>query len=133
MNVLDVKCLLDVERYRKINVAARAPGAVYPNAHDSSPQRNVGFLEQCVRRLPAVNFVERASGRVYLRIESGVPAWHDPAGLATALRDPDTAAGVNAVVPGALADNVPVRTPAPLLQVNANGRHEQTLGDWNAN
>ena len=45
MNVLDVKCLLDVERYRKINVAAKSPADVYPDAGAMAPGPQ--------RRLPA--------------------------------------------------------------------------------
>lgn len=132
MNVLNVKCLLDVERYRRINVEARTPDVVYAGPRDSAPQNNVAFLNQCVQRLSAVNFADSASGRIYLRIENGVPAWHDPAGLAQAMRDPETAAGIAAIAPKAMTDAMTVRTPGPLLGDQAAGKHGQTLGAWNA-
>ena len=62
LNVLDVKCLLDVERYRKINVDAASPAAVYPDRDAMAAEQNTRFLEACVQRLPAVNFAERATG-----------------------------------------------------------------------
>ena len=37
MNVLDVKCMLDVERYRKINVNAQRTEDVYPDHRAMAP------------------------------------------------------------------------------------------------
>jgi hypothetical protein len=101
MNVLDTKCLLDVERYRKINVDARDPAAVYPDADTMAPERNTGFLEECARRIPALNFVDRDNGRVYARLEAGQLRWADPQLLSSAIEDPDTRAGLLALAPRA--------------------------------
>ena len=38
MNILDIKRLIDVERYRKINVDARRPEDVYPDARAMAPE-----------------------------------------------------------------------------------------------
>jgi len=129
MNVLDVKGMLDAERYRKINVNARNPDEVYPGPHDMAPQRNTQFLAQCVSRLPAVNFADRRSGRVYLRIEAGRLSWRDAAALATAIADPETQAGIAAVMPQALqAGSAPV---SPRLLQDLIGRDRiHTLGNW---
>ena len=102
MNVLDVKCLLDVERYRKINVQARSPDEVYPDAGAMAPANNVAFLQECARSIPAINFVERDSGVVYARAEAGRICWADPAALAKALEDDATRAGLAALAPGGL-------------------------------
>jgi hypothetical protein len=51
LNVLDVKCLLDVDRYRKISVDARGPEEVYPGGTAMAPENNTQFLAECVRRL----------------------------------------------------------------------------------
>src|SRR5690606_13240734 len=37
MNILDVKAILDIDRFRKINVHAKAPEAVYPPPHAMRP------------------------------------------------------------------------------------------------
>jgi hypothetical protein len=52
MYILDIKRLLDVERFRKINVDARRADAVYPDAEAMAPERNLGFLLECARRFP---------------------------------------------------------------------------------
>ena len=59
LNVLDVKCLLDVDRYRKIDIDASGPDEVYPGGDAMGASRNMQFLAECVRRLPAVNFADR--------------------------------------------------------------------------
>lgn len=125
LNVLDVKGLLDVDRFRKINVDARAPEEVYPGGDAMAPAHNTRFLAECVARLPAVNFAARASGRVYARTESGRLAWTDPEALARAVADPETRAGILAVAPDALGPHAPPRGSATL-----RGADFHTLGQW---
>lgn len=128
MNVLDVKGLLDVERYRKINVEARSPEEVYPGAGEMAPECNTGFLAACVRRLPAVNFADRASGRIWLRTEHGKPVWSDPQALAAALEDAETRAGIAAIAPQPLPA-APAAAPRR-LQDRAGCDNHHTLGQW---
>jgi len=125
LNVLDVKCLLDVDRYRKINVDARGPEEVYPGGTAMAPEHNTHFLAECVRRLPAVNFADRDMGRIYARTESGRLAWTDPETLGRAIADPDTRAGILAVAPGAPRHAGATRSGETL---RAAGFH--TLGQW---
>jgi hypothetical protein len=99
MNVLDVKCMLDVAGYRKINVNAQRPEDVYPDGRAMAPEHNTDFLVQCARMLPALNFAERASGRIYARLEAGKLAWCDPDALAAPLVDAETRTGLLAVAP----------------------------------
>jgi hypothetical protein len=127
LNVLDVKCLLDVERYRKIDVDASGPEKVYPDQRAMAPEHNAQFLGECVRRLAAVNFADRDTGRIYARTESGRLAWADPEALARAIADPETRAGLLAVAPDALGCTGPTR-PAEALQAD----RFHTLGRWGA-
>lgn len=99
MNILDIKAILDVERFRKINVHATCPEGVYPIGEDMAAEHNALFLLQCVRRLPNVNFVHWQSGRVYARFESAKLAWVDAEPLELAFADADTRAGLLAVAP----------------------------------
>ncbi len=131
MQVLDVGGLLDVERYRKIHVNAQNPAAVYPGAAEMAPERNTQFLAACLSRLPVVNFADRASGRIWLRCEGGRPLWADAAGLAQALQDPETRAGIAAVVPQALQPGVLPAAPAKQTGLSADDRIH-TLGQWGA-
>jgi hypothetical protein len=127
LNVLDVKCMLDVERYRKIDIDAARPDEVYPGSDAMAAASNARFLADCVRRLPAVNFADRDSGRVYARIEAGRLAWTDTEALARAIGDAETRAGLLAVVPEALGHAGPKR-PAEVLRAD----RFHTLGQWGA-
>ncbi len=130
LSVLDVKGMLDIERYRRIDVDARAPEFLYVGA-DLAPDRNVGFIRRCVARFPRVNFADQATGRVYLRLESGNPIWADGAALENALAGADTRAGLRAVAPAVL-DRAPTeRDPATFIDPEGRER-THTLGSWGA-
>ncbi|GJE54798.1 MULTISPECIES: hypothetical protein [Methylobacterium] len=68
MTVLDARALLDIDRYRRIDIHARSPAEVYAGA-DLAPEHNAGFLRDCVGRLASVRFAERSTGRVFARFE----------------------------------------------------------------
>ena len=70
-----------------------------------------------------------------MRIESGVAVWMDPVALQAAVREPDTRAGVWAVAPGALRDEVAAAAwPLSLNPVNGAATDSAdavpTLGVW---
>ena len=132
MFVLDVRGMMDVVRYRKVNVDATCPAELFTDAGDQAlrPEHNTDFLLQCVRQLHQVNFADQATGRVYLRIEEGRPVWVDPDAMAAAVAEPHTRAGVLAVAPGVLDRGVAPR-PAPqhVSDLLAPDRI-RTLGSW---
>jgi hypothetical protein len=132
LNVLDVKCLLDVERYRRVDVDARSPDRMFADASALAAAKNTGFLCQCVARFATVNFADSRTGRVYLHVAGGTPVWADPEGLASALADPETRAGLAAAVPDALTRTLPAPdAPAYLRALDADERRN-TLGAWGA-
>jgi hypothetical protein len=103
VNVLDVKGMLDIDRYGRVFVDAAAPEQLYRDPEVLRAEHNVGFLKRCVEGFRRVNFAAQASGRIYARIESGVPVWIDPEALRAAIADADTRAGLAAVSPTAIA------------------------------
>jgi hypothetical protein len=126
LNILDVKCMLDIDRYRKIIVDAMRPEDVYADAQAMAAPNNTAFLVQCTRVLPVVNFAERESGRVYARVENGALAWTDPGMLAWALSDDETRVGLLAAAPGIMGFRG-TGDPTPRL-LHADQFH--TLGRW---
>jgi hypothetical protein len=97
INVLDVKRMLDIDRYGRVFIDAAAPEMLYQDRSLLAPEHNLGFLKRCIEGFRRVNFASQASGQIYLQIESAVPVSIDPDALQTALGDPDTRAGVRAV------------------------------------
>jgi hypothetical protein len=130
MHVLDVKCLIDVERYRKVNINATGPDALYGAPAQLAPEHNAGFLTQCVRRFKEVNFADQATGNVYARIVAGKPVWVNQQLLTQACQRPDVRAGLIAAVPG-IVDAAPpaAGSPTNLRDLNGAGRID-TLGRW---
>jgi hypothetical protein len=129
LNVLDVKSLLDIDRYRKIRIDASGHEDVYPRGHAMAAPSNSAFLADCARRVPVVNFADRDTGRVYVRLEGGKLAWTDAEALGAAVRDSETRAGLLAIVPDALSGRAGAAKHA-----NAVLRRERypTLGRWGA-
>jgi hypothetical protein len=130
MHILDVKCMLDVERYRRVNVDATAPAELFRDPALLAAELNAGFLAQCVRRFRTVNFADRASGRIYLVLDGGRPAWADPEAFAAASADPDTRAGLLAAVPAAFASPPPGDGVARSIAALPGFDRTKTLGAW---
>lgn len=130
MNILDVKCMLDIDRYRKINVNAKCPSELYPDSDAMAPENNTQFLAQCVRMLPAVNFAARDTGRIYLRLESGRLAWRDSEALGAALQDSATRAGILAVAPAALAPRASGLDACERRGEAVQAARFHTVGQW---
>jgi hypothetical protein len=125
MTVLDIKRMLDIERFRKINIGAQKPAEVYAN-ENLAPEYNVDFLKRCARWIPAINFADYDTGEVYARLQRGKWVWRDEARFAAALNDPDARAGLLSVAPKTYAAAAgALETRVDLAQEKAH-----TLGAW---
>ncbi len=131
MNVLDVKSILDVRRFRRVDVNATGPESLYGEREALSPESNTDFLVECARRLPVLNFAEQANGRVYLRLAAGAPAWADVEALHAAMADPETRAGILAVAPGIGNGTPRADSPDTIFLADRLGADRiHTLGRW---
>jgi hypothetical protein len=129
-NVLNVKGTLDIERHSRLHVDALNAESLYADRALLQPERNVTFLKRCVASFRCVNFADQASGRIYLRIESGKPVATDRAGLEAAVLDADTLAGIRAVAADALRGSAPVADRVEYLDAATGGGLLPTLGQW---
>jgi hypothetical protein len=125
MNILDVKGLLAVDRYRKIDVAATSPEQVYRGNEIMIASANTEFLTRCIRTISVVNFADPDSGRIYARFEAGRLAWVEPVILERALEDEETRAGLLALGPDAGRDS-PSAGSARVVRTDRS----HTLGQW---
>ena len=130
MNVFDVGSLLDVERYRRVDIAAKSPAALYADRALLAPAANTGFLRDCLERFEQVNFAEQASGRVYLHVVRGVPVWADAEALARALCDDDTREALADVLPDAFREPLPAPSQPTFVAGMTDGEPIATLGEW---
>ncbi|MFO1414095.1 MAG: hypothetical protein U1F10_09385 [Burkholderiales bacterium] len=126
LHVLDVKCLIDIERYRKLAIDAQSAEALYPDRSVLDAARNSGFLQRCVAEFREVSFVEQATGRTYLHVVDGVPQWADRDILERIGATPDVRAGLLAAVPQAFTPAVPAQS-GPTLPADET---VHTVGQW---
>jgi hypothetical protein len=125
MTVLDIKSMLDIERFRKINVNARRPEEVYRDK-ELAPERNVDFLKRCARLIPIINFADHATGRTIARLEHGAWAWRDERLFGRLFDDLEAKAGL-AALGAERGESVAVGNAA---QADLAAETLHTLGAW---
>jgi hypothetical protein len=125
MTILDIKSMLDIERFRKINIHAQKPEEVYDDK-GLAPERNVDFLKRCARWIPVIHFADHETGQVYARLENGKWAWRDEQRFAAVLRDPGAKAGLRAIAPNVYNANGVPKTQRTNLAIEK----AHTLGSW---
>jgi hypothetical protein len=128
MNILDLTCLLDIDRYRNINIQAQSPTAIYAEPSSRYVAKNPEFLKQCLRRIPTVIFAEQQSGQIYARIVNGQLTRWNRRVYQLAVRDDDTRAAFESVARPAQGESS--------ISVDGNDRLDPrqsvTLGQWGA-
>jgi hypothetical protein len=130
LNVLDVNCILDIERYRKANINAKSAAGLYADAAVLAPERNLEFLKQCIERFRDVNFADQNTGRVYLSIACGSSAWADRPLLERVLLNADARAALVAIAPAVVDHSIPTERGPKFLQAMVASEHMPTLGRW---
>jgi hypothetical protein len=130
LNVLDVKCILDIERYRRANINATAAEFLYADMALLAPENNLGFFKQCIDRFRDVNFAHQNTGRVYLSIVSGRAVWVDRELLERAILSADTSAALCAIAPKVLDRAGPADAGPKFLQEIVANEQIRTLGRW---
>ena len=96
MNILDIKSMLDIDRFRKINIDAKGPEDLYDD-EKMAPEKNVDFLQQCARLIPVISFVDHRTGYLFAQLKQGKWIWRDEPHLARVLADRDAKAGFEAI------------------------------------
>jgi len=102
INIIDPLAMIDIERYQKININAKSPDEVYPEPTQLSVENNAGFLQQCVKRIPSVNFIDRVSNTVYVRVSNGVFEVTNEGVFAAAIGDEQLAEVYSTIAPSLL-------------------------------
>ena len=72
ITILDEKPLIDVERFRHIDVNARSPEALFAKNGAGDANRDSAFIRECVKRFDRVRFADPAQGRIHREIVRGV-------------------------------------------------------------
>jgi hypothetical protein len=128
-SVLDVTCMLNIERYCRIDVWATNAELLYADRSLLAPEHNLGVLARCLKEFRRVDFADQGSGVIYLRFEAGHPVLMDSDALLRAVANPDTRAWVRAAAPGALEGRV-AKVDRPLYLHEELAASAPTLGSW---
>lgn len=132
LNVLDVKCMLDLERFRRVDIDAKAPESLYRDRALLAPEHNTRFLQQCLGSFHEIFFAVQATGRIYLHLVDGTVVWCDPDALDQAVADPDTRAGVLAAAPRVFERELPAPERPRYLTAKNGVERIHTVGSWGA-
>ncbi len=89
LHVLDIERLMDIDRFKKINVNATSPGRVYPLIEEMHESRNTDFIKSCIDRLKQVDVVNFKTGEVVAKIEKGELLEWTAVGLKAAIESDD--------------------------------------------
>jgi hypothetical protein len=126
MNILDLSCLLDIGRYRNINIEARTPEAIYAKPSSRHSGNDCGFLRQCVRRIPTINFAHHRTGQIYAQIVNGKLTTWDRRIYQLAVRDDNVRAAFE-MITAPLQDSA---LGSPSCHDRLDPRENLTLGQW---
>ncbi len=126
MTVLDIKCMLDVDRFAKINVDAVTPEEVYQVAASMAPEDNTRFLKRCAEKLDCLNLADPETGRIYAQLSNGKLRWADTGALEQRCKDPEVRAGIQALIPDLANAGAGGTERGSLLDQNSS----HTLGQW---
>jgi hypothetical protein len=124
MTILDIKSMIDIARFRKINVGAQTAADVYEHV-DLSTQSNLDFLKRCVRWIPTINFADYETGQVYARLQRGKWVWRDQAGFERALKDPEANTALAAIARNSYSSPGAEQKPTDVATEKMH-----TLGAW---
>lgn len=71
MQIYQLRSLIDIERYQRINVLASRPEEVAAPAEQQQVANNLGFFKQCIKRFALIEFIDRQSESCFLAIRRG--------------------------------------------------------------
>jgi hypothetical protein len=71
MQIYQLRSLIDIERYQRINVLATRPQDVAAPEEQQRVANNLGFFKQCIKRFGLIEFIDRQSETCFLAIRSG--------------------------------------------------------------
>ncbi len=76
LTILDVNLMLDIDRFRKVNVGARSGDQVFDQA-ELAPRGNLDFIRRCVDTISDIRFADKWSTEPYAWIRDGRLVWCD--------------------------------------------------------
>ncbi len=99
MDIFNPISFIDIERYQKIDIRADSPEAVYPDQQVLEIAKNIGFLQQCIKKITNIRFVDLDTDKPYVTVKDGKFNISDADLLNTKLLDHDLKSIFLAIAP----------------------------------
>lgn len=74
--ILDVNLVLNIDRYRKVNISAKNPEDIF-TPEDLQPAANTSFVQQCANTVNKIIFADQESAVEYAYVKDGKLVWWD--------------------------------------------------------
>jgi len=107
MQIYQLRSLIDIERYQRINVLATRPEEVAAPADQQQVANNLGFFKQCIKRFALIEFIDQQSETCFLAIRSGSFEVCDAALLQPNLTDDSLREMLAQLAPDLLSESSP--------------------------
>lgn len=124
--VLDVEALINIDRYRKINIDAQAAAAVYPESEIMAPEQNTNFIQSLIAQLHHVEFADFHNLGIYARtFEGALQEWDNDL-----MQNAIDAAATREALLGLFPESVKTATHQISEPTHIDDSSPQTLGAW---
>jgi len=128
LTILDLRLLLNIDRYRRVNISARLPEQIF-NAAELEPEANLEFIKQCVNRVPEIVFADQKTAAAYARVEHGQLIWWDD----HYLQQNQDSEGLQEVLSllGYQNEQCPADRLENKVSIDVESEQQVTVGRWN--
>lgn len=126
LTILDVSLFLNIDRYRKVDIAATGPEEIFKQA-DLEAGLNTGFIVDCAHKVPEIVLADQDSGFIYARVSDAELVWWDTDYLALHRENNDLTSALLALGYDASATALPQHRPDP---IDIAAESLVTVGRW---
>ena len=95
LTILDIPSMMNVDRFRKLNVEASCPVELFEEDEMTSSD-TIDFLLQCAKVMHTIRFVDPDTGQLYAIIRGGEAVWWDVDYVDSARENEDLSFGLSA-------------------------------------
>ena len=88
MTILDINLMLNIDRYRQVDISAQRPEQVLKTS-DNSSGKQTNFIQQCSRKVLRLEFADRDTLYIYARVDKGRLTWWDKDFIENKITDPE--------------------------------------------
>jgi hypothetical protein len=125
--ILDVNLVLNIARYRKVNITAKQPEDIF-TPDDLQPEANTSFIQQCADTVNKIIFADQGSATEYAYVKDGKFVWWDYAYIDEYPNNESVLATLNALGYKHEPMNEP-KLPHE-KQIDLDAERRVTVGQW---